>query len=74
MARKTVRRTPVQARRDNTALIIVVGVVAVVVVVLLVLLNVNLSPQPSGPPISSAGKTWGKADAPVTIDMWSDFQ
>jgi protein-disulfide isomerase len=64
----------VQARRDNTTLIVVVGVVAVVVVVLLVLLNVNLTPQPSGPPISSAGKTWGKADAPVTIDMWSDFQ
>lgn len=53
-----------QARRDNTALIIVVGVVAVVVVVLLVLLNVNLTPQPSGPPISSAGKTWGKPMRP----------
>ncbi len=74
MARKTVRKPRAQAQRDNTTLLIVGGIGAVVVVALLVLLNLNLSPQPSAPPLSAAGKTWGQASAPVTVDMWSDFQ
>lgn len=74
MARKSVRRQGAQARRDNTTLLIVGGFGAVVVVALLILLNLNLSTQPSASPLSTAGKTWGQASAPVTIDMWSDFQ
>jgi hypothetical protein len=73
MTREAARRKRTQARRDNTTLIIAGGIVAIVVVVLLVFLNVNLSPAPSTPG-GAEGKTWGKVDAPVTIDMWSDFQ
>lgn len=62
-----------QQKRDNTTLIIVGVIAAVVVVALLVLLNINLKP---GVPTTTAseGKTWGQTSAPVTIDMWSDFQ
>jgi hypothetical protein len=73
MTRATARKKRTQAGRDNTTLIIAGVIVAIVVVVLLIFLNVNLSPAPSLP-VGAAGKTWGNANAPVTIDMWSDFQ
>jgi hypothetical protein len=73
MTRAAARKKREQTRRDNTTLIIAGMIVAIVVVVLLVLLNVNLSPAPVVPG-GAAGKTWGNANAPVTIDMWSDFQ
>ncbi len=73
MARKTFRRTRAQPRRDNTTLIIAGVIAAVVVVVLLVLLNLNLSPRVSSPALA-AGKTWGQANAPVTIEEFGDFQ
>jgi hypothetical protein len=74
MTRAVAKKKRAQARRDNTTLIIAGVIVAVVVVALLLLLNLNLNTQPSGPAVNAVGKTWGKADAPVTIDMWSDFQ
>ncbi len=74
MARKAARKTRTQARQNNMPLIVGGVVIAVVVVGLLVLLNLNLERPTSTPPTVSQGKTWGKADAPVTIDEWSDFQ
>lgn len=63
-----------QQRRDNTTLIIVGVIAAVVVVALLVLLNINLKPGTPTITTASEGKTWGQTSAPVTIDMWSDYQ
>lgn len=71
---RAARRKRAQPRRDSTTLIFAGVIVAIVAVALLVLLNVNLGGRPSAQPVSAAGKTWGKAEAPVTIDMWSDFQ
>jgi hypothetical protein len=73
MTRAVARKKRAQARRDNTTLIIAGVIVAVVVVALLLLLNLNLNTRPSGPTVA-AGKVWGKADAPVTIEEFSDFQ
>jgi hypothetical protein len=74
MTRTVARKRRPPARRDNTTLIIAGVVIAVVVVALLVTLNLNIGSPGTTPVVSAAGKTWGKADAPVTIDMWSDFQ
>ncbi len=74
MARKAARKARTQTRRNNMPRIIGGVVIAVIVVGLLVLLNLNLDRPTSTPPTVSQGKTWGKADAAVTIDEWSDFQ
>ncbi len=67
------RRAP--PKQDNTMLIVGGGIVALVVVGLLILLNMNLDTRPpSQSPQNATGRTWGKADAPVTIDEYSDFQ
>jgi hypothetical protein len=73
MTRAVARKKRARARRDNTTLIIAGVIGAVVIVALLVLLNVNLSSSPSTSAVAE-GKIWGKANAAVTIDMWSDFQ
>ncbi len=75
MPQKVAPKRRVQPKQDNTMLIVGGGIVALVVVALLILLNMNLDTRPvSQSPQNAAGKTWGKADAPVTIDEWSDFQ
>lgn len=74
MARAIPRKKRTRQQRDNTPLIIVGVIGAVVVVALLVLLNVNLDTRGTITATASAGKTWGQPNAPVTIDMWSDFQ
>lgn len=63
-----------RGQRDNKTLLIGGGIVAVVVVALLLLLNTNLNARPYTPPIAAAGKTWGNANAPVTIEEYFDFQ
>ncbi len=70
MARKTVRKPRAQAKRDNTTLLIV-GAIGAVVVVLIAIWFWS-TPNTSG--VSAAGKVWGKADAPVTLEIFSDFQ
>ncbi len=75
MPKKTARqRRAVAHKQDNLPLIIGVGVIAVVGVLLLVLLNLNLDTRSSVGAIVGTGKVWGKDSAPVTIEMYSDFQ
>ncbi len=74
MPQKVAPKKRAQAKQDNTTLIIAVGIVAVLVVALLVLLNINMGPPPPPPPQNAEGRTWGKPEAPVTIDEYSDFQ
>ncbi len=74
MPQKARQKKVVQKKRDNTTLFIIIGAAAVVVVLLLVLLNMNLNTRTIDPVISATGKVWGKADAPVTIDEYADFQ
>jgi hypothetical protein len=73
MAQKTARRTRVHPKRDNTTLIIAGGIAAVVVVALLVWLSLSNTRTPTAPSVA-LGKTWGQANAPVTIEEYSDFQ
>jgi uncharacterized membrane protein YkgB len=75
MAHKVARKPRARAQqRNNTTLIIAGGIVAVAVVGLLVLLNLNVNTHPSSAPVVAEGKTWGQAEAPVTIEEYSDFQ
>ncbi len=76
MPKKTARqKRAVAHRQDNLPLIIGVGVIAVVGVLLLVVLNMNLDTRASSSSaIAGTGKMWGKDSAPVTIEMYSDFQ
>ncbi len=67
------RGAPPPRKRDNTPLLIAGGVVAIVVVALLVFINVSQAPAASAP-LNTSGRTWGNANAKVTIDEWSDFQ
>lgn len=55
---------------------IIGGVIAAAVLVLaLVLINFNETSKPIEPPSAlSAARILGKADAPITIDLYSDFQ
>ncbi len=75
MPQKVAPKRRVQSKQNNTMLIIGGGIVALVVVALLILLNMNLDTRTADPaPKTAAGRTWGKVDAPVTIDEYSDFQ
>ncbi len=75
MPQKVAPKKRTQPKKDNTMLIIGGGIVALVVVALLVLLNMNLDTHPAAPaPQTAVGRTWGQANAPVTIDEYSDFQ
>jgi hypothetical protein len=75
MPQKVAPKRRTQPKRNNTTLIIGVGVIALVVVALLVLLNMNLDTRTGNPaPQTATGRTWGQANAPVTIDEYSDFQ
>lgn len=62
-------------KKSNSNLWIIGGVIAAAVVVLgLVAVNVFSPRTPQVPSKTSAGRVLGKADAPVTIDLYSDFQ
>jgi protein-disulfide isomerase len=63
------------AKKNNSSLWIIGGVIAAAVIVLgLVLINLNAPRAVPIAPQVSAGRTLGQADAPVTIDLYSDFQ
>ncbi|MCG3140989.1 MAG: hypothetical protein HDKAJFGB_02141 [Anaerolineae bacterium] len=62
-------------KKSNTSLWIIGGVIAAAVIVLgLVLVNLSAPRTPRVPAQTSSGRILGSADAPVTIDMYSDFQ
>jgi hypothetical protein len=74
MARASARRRQAQARRNNTPWMIGAVVVAGLAVVGLVMANMALGTQAATPPAISEGHTWGKANAPAPIEIFSDFQ
>ncbi|MBI4674507.1 MAG: DsbA family protein [Chloroflexi bacterium] len=75
MSKSTARKRRAQPSSNSTYWIIG-GVIAAAVVVLgLVLINLMAAPRtPGAPAQTSAGRVLGNANAPVTIDMYSDFQ
>jgi protein-disulfide isomerase len=75
MAKAISRRTRTQ-KKNNSSLWIIGGVAAAAVLVLaLVFLNLNATSTPmQSPSALNTGRVLGRADAPVTIDLYSDFQ
>lgn len=62
-------------KKSNSNLWIIGGVIVAAVVVLgLVAINVFSPRTPREPAKTSAGRVLGNANAPVTIDLYSDFQ
>lgn len=73
MPKAAPRHNRARARRNHRLWIISGGIMAVVVVGVLIFLNTNLWPRLSRPTLS-VGRVWGQAQAPVTIELFSDFQ
>jgi protein-disulfide isomerase len=66
-----------RAQKTNSSSLWIIGgiVGAAVLVLVLVLINLNAPRSATTPPAqANAGRVLGKADAPVTIDLYSDFQ
>src|SRR4051794_2693320 len=65
----------VQRYKTNSIWIIGSVLGAAIVVLVLTLINLNAaSKPPASPSAFNAGRILGKAAAPVTIDLYSDFQ
>jgi len=73
MAKAASRQQRSRVRRKHVRWIIGGGIIAVVVVGGLIFLNANLSSRLSRPTMST-GRVWGQANAPVSIEVFSDFQ
>ena len=78
MAKASERRRRAQAARsgggNSNTLIIVVGVIAIVFVGGLVALQVMASMTPASPVAVAQGRKWGNDNAPVKVEIFSDFQ
>lgn len=75
MAKAMSRKTRTQKKSTSSYWIIGGVAIAAVVVLALVVLNLNTTTKPVEPPSAlNAGRVLGKTDAPVTIDLYSDFQ
>jgi protein-disulfide isomerase len=74
MAKSAARRRA--QKKSNSSYWIIGGVILAAVVVLgLVFINLTAAPRtPLAPAKTSAGRVLGNPDAPVTIDIYSDFQ
>jgi protein-disulfide isomerase len=73
MAKKTSHKR--QAKKKTSSYWIIGGVLGAAILVLALVLINTTAPRPA--PVSaqvSAGRTLGQAGAPVTIDLYSDFQ
>jgi protein-disulfide isomerase len=73
MAKRVSRPQRTRARRHSAWWIIGGIIGAVAVVAGLIVLNAQLSPPVSRPSVS-AGRIWGQEHAPVSIEVFSDFQ
>ena len=67
------KRSPTHTTNVNYAIILSV-LVAVLMVVAAVLLNTAFGAAPAAAPTVSAGRVWGRANAPVNVEVFSDFQ
>ncbi len=74
MSKTVVKKRNARPARRNNTLLIVGGILAVAVVALLIWINVGQAASAPPSVVDTAGRTWGKASAPVTIDEWGDFQ
>jgi protein-disulfide isomerase len=76
MAKAMARNRKVTQKKSNSSLWLIAGiVVAVVLVGALILINLNANRTSTGAPSPvNAGRVLGNADAPVTIDLYADFQ
>jgi hypothetical protein len=72
-AARVMRQHVTPARNTNLGWIVGGSVAALVVVFALVWFWVRAAPPAAAPKVS-AGRVWGEANAPVTIEIFSDFQ
>jgi protein-disulfide isomerase len=70
------KRRAQQKSTKSSSYWIIGGVAAAAVLILgLVMINLNAKPSiPTAPAQNNAGRVLGQASAPVTLDMYSDFQ
>jgi protein-disulfide isomerase len=61
-------------KKDDTRWLVGSIVVAVAIVAVLVGVNLFVSTSPAAAPTLSSGHLWGSASAPVSIELFSDFQ
>ncbi len=73
MTRTVARKKRVRQKPNNMPWLIGGGVAAVLVVAVLVWINMSFAQNTTPAPVAE-GKIWGSANAPVTIEIWSDFQ
>jgi protein-disulfide isomerase len=73
MPKAASRRNRAAGQHHRRLWIIGGSIVAVVLVGSLIFLNAKLSPWLSRPTVST-GRVWGQAQAPVSIEVFSDFQ
>jgi protein-disulfide isomerase len=73
MPRSVPRRKQPAAWHNRRGWIIGGSIVAVALVAGLLFLNAKLSPRQLRPTVST-GRVWGQAQAPVSIEVFSDFQ
>jgi protein-disulfide isomerase len=73
---KAISRSKRAAKKSNNSSMWIIGgvILAAVIVLGLVLINLNTPRATPITPQVSVGRTLGQADAPVTIDLYSDFQ
>lgn len=75
MAKTLAHRSRAHPRKSNSMWIIGAVLAAAILVLALVLINLNATAQPPAPPSAfNIGRILGKPTAPVTIDLYSDFQ
>lgn len=75
MAKAVARKKRAQSKSNNTTWIVGAVVGAVILVLAIVLINLNTGQTRTAPPTSvSTGRTLGQDTAPVTVEIYADFQ
>jgi protein-disulfide isomerase len=68
------QRTRARARKDDSRWLIGSVAIAAVMVAGLAFIQLFLNTQPAAAPTISSGRVWGQTSAPVSIEIFSDFQ